>query len=178
MKIFSRSVVLILALPLLGACQTERMLAKCPSTGVLAETSSLSAFTPGQTMVPDNLAYRAEVRRSTLSCSVDKDEHVAETSLEISFRGQRKNAGGAAQYAVPFFVAINDSDGNLVLKKTYSTNLVFESGQTQVDFTQPIDDIPIRMARSKQAFDYHLIVGLVLTRQQLDYNRKNSRYAE
>lgn len=178
MKIILRSVVLILALPLLGACQTDRMLAKCPSTGVLAETSALTSFTPGQRMVPANVVYQAEVRRSTTSCSVDKDEHVAETSLEISFRGLRKNAGGAAQYTVPFFVAINDSDGNLVMKKTYSTNLVFESGQTQVDFTQPIDDIPIRMARSKQAFEYHLIVGLVLTKQQLEYNRKNSHYAQ
>jgi hypothetical protein len=178
MNIISRSVVLILALPLLGACQTERMLAKCPSTGVLAETSSVAVFTPGQKMVPANIVYQAQVRRSTISCSVDKDQHTADTSLEIAFRGLRKNGGGAAQYTVPFFVAINDSDGNLVFKKTYSTNLVFEPGQTQVDFTQPIDDIPIRMVRSKQAFDYHLIVGLSLTRQQLDYNRKNSHYAE
>jgi hypothetical protein len=178
MNIVSRSIVLILALPLLGACQTERMLAKCPSTGVLAETSAVTVFTPGQKMVPANVVYQAEVRRSTISCSIDKDEHVAEASLEISFRGLRKNGGGAAQYTVPFFVAINDSDGTLVLKKTYSTNLVFEPGQTQVDFTQPIDDIPIRMARSKQAFDYHLIVGLSLTKQQLEYNRKNSRYAQ
>jgi hypothetical protein len=178
MNIFSRSVVLILVLPLLGACQTERMLAKCPSTGVLAETSSLSAFAPGRKMVPANAAYTVEIRRSTTSCSIDKDEHVADTSLEISLRGMRNRGGGAAQYRVPFFVAINDSDGNLVLKKMYSADLAFEPGQTQVDFTQSIDSIPIRMARSKQAYEYHLIVGLQLTRQQLDYNRTYSRYAQ
>lgn len=178
MNIISRSVVLILALPLLGACQTERMLAKCPTTGVLAETSALSVFTPGQKMVPANVVYQMEVRRSTLSCSVDKDEHTSDVSLEIAFRGIRKNGGGSAEYKVPFFVAINDSDGSLVLKKTYSTNLVFQPGQTVVDFTQPMDDITVRMTHTKQAFDYHLIVGLVLTKQQLDYNRKNSYYAQ
>lgn len=178
MNIISRSVVLILALPLLGACQTEKMLAKCPTTGVLAETSAMTVFTPGQTMVPTNIVYQMEVRRSTLSCSVDKDQHTADTSLEISFRGIRKNGGAAAQYKVPFFVAINDSDGSLVMKKTYSTNLVFQPGQTVVDFKQPMEDIPLKMARSKQAFDYHMIVGLSLTKQQLEYNRKNSHYAE
>lgn len=177
-NLVTRSLVLILALPILGACQTEKMLAKCPSTGVLAEASSMSVFTPGQTMVPANLMYRIDARRSTISCTVDKDQHTADASLEVSFRGYRQRGGGPAQYRVPFFVAINDSDGSLVFKKTYSTDLVFQSGQTSVDFTQPLEDIPIRMLHSKQAFDYHLIVGLQLSKQQLEYNRTNHRYAQ
>jgi len=179
MKNFAtRSLVLILALPFLGACQTEKMLAKCPSTGVLAEASSMSVFTPGKPLAPANPTYRIDVRRSTTNCTVDKDEHVAQSDLELSFRAYRQRGGADAQYRVPFFVAINDSDGNLVFKKTYSTNLVFRSGQTQVDFTQPVEEIPIHMIRSKQAFDYHLIVGLQLTKQQVEYNRTHSTYAQ
>ncbi len=177
-NLITRSLVLVLGLPLLGACQTERMLAKCPSTGVLAEASSMSFFAPGKTMIPANLVYRIDLWRSTTSCSVDKDEHTSDSDLELSFRGYRQKGGGAAEYRVPFFVAINDSDGNLVYKKIYSTNLIFQAGQTQVDFTQPLEGIVVRMAHSKQAFDYHLIVGFQLTQQQLEYNRKNSRFAQ
>lgn len=178
MKNVTRSLILILALPVLGACQTERMLAKCPSTAILAETSSLSAFAAGGAMTPENLAYRIDTRRATTSCSIDKDSNTAESSLELSFRGFRQKGGAAASYTVPFFVAINDSDGKLVMKKTYSATLAFQPGQTQVDFTQAIDSIPIKVARSKQPFDYHLLVGFQLTKQQLDYNRTNNRYAE
>ncbi len=129
-------------------------------------------------MVPANIVYRIDARKVTTACSVDKDDHTSDSSLEISFRAYRQKGGGAAQYTVPFFVAVNDSDGNLVQKKTYSANLIFQSGQTQVDFMQPIDSIPIKLMHSKQAFDYHLLVGLQLTKQQLDYNRKTDRYAE
>jgi hypothetical protein len=177
-NLITRSLVLILGLPLLGGCQTEKMLAKCPSTGILAEASSMSLFAPGKAMVPANLVYRIDLRRSTTSCSIDKDTHTADSELELSFRGYRQRGGGAAEYRVPFFVAINDSDGNLVFKKTYSADLVFQPGQTQVDFTQPLEDIAVRMIHSRQAFDYHLIVGFQLTPQQLDYNRKNSIYAQ
>jgi hypothetical protein len=174
----TRSLVLILAAPLLGSCMTERMLAKCPTTAVLAETSSLTSFTPGKTMVPANIVYRIDARKVTTACSVDKDDHTSDSSLEISFRAYRPKGGGANQYTVPFFVVVNDSDGNLLQKKTYSANLIFESGQTQVEFKQPIDSISIKLTHSKQAFDYHLLVGLQLTKQQLDYNRKTDRYAE
>ncbi|HTO41532.1 MAG TPA: hypothetical protein VL026_11200 [Rhizomicrobium sp.] len=178
MKNVTRSLILILALPVLGACQTERMLAKCPSTAILAETSSQSVFVAGKPMAPENLAYRIDTRRATTACSIDKDTNTADSSLELAFRGFRQKDGAAASYTVPFFVAINDSDGKLVLKKTYSTTLVFQPGQTQVDFTQTIDSIPVKVARTKQPFDYHLLVGFQLTKQQLDYNRKTNRYAE
>lgn len=178
MKNVTRSLVLVLVLPLLGACQTERMLAKCPSTAILAETSSLSSFTPGKPMTPENLAYRIDTRRTTTACNIDKDTNSVESSLELSFRAFRQKGGAAAQYTVPFFVAINNSDGKLVLKKMYSTALVFQPGQTQVDFTQSVNSIPIKIAPTKQAFDYHLIVGFQLTKQQLEYNRKTNRYAE
>ncbi|HEY4124949.1 MAG TPA: hypothetical protein VGM36_10070 [Rhizomicrobium sp.] len=178
MKNVTRSLVLILAVPFLGACQTERMLAKCPTTAVLAEASSLTSFTPGQKMVPANMVYRIDARKVTTACSVDKDTHTSDSSLEISFRGYRPKGGGPAEYTVPFFVVVNDSDGSLIEKKNYSAKLIFQSGQSQVDFTQPIESFPIKATHSKQAFDYHLIVGMQLTKQQLDYNRKTDRYAE
>lgn len=178
MKNLTRSFVLILAIPLLGACQTERMLAKCPSTGILAETSSMSVFAPGKTMTPDNLMYRIDARQVTHSCSVDKDEHTADVSLEISFRAYRQRGQGPAEYTVPFYIAINDSDGNFVWKKTYSTKLAFQQNQATVDFQQPVDSVIVKVSRSKQAYDYHMIVGLQLTKQQLEYNRKTNRYAQ
>jgi len=174
----TRSLVLILAASLLGSCSTERMLAKCPSTGILAEASSMTSFVPGKPMVPANIVYRIDARKVATACSVDKDTRTSDSSLEISFRAYRQKGGGAADYTVPFFVVVNDSDGNLGQKKTYSARLVFQPGQTQVDFVQPIDSFPIKAAHSKQAFDYHLLVGLLLTKQQLEYNRKTDRYAE
>lgn len=177
-KSVTRSLVLLLVLPFLGACQTERMLAKCPSSGILAETSTMSVFARGKAMVPANFAYRVELRRATTSCSIDKDEHTTESDLELLFSGYRPHAGAAAEYNVPFFVAINDSDGNLILKKTYSARLAFGEGQTRVNVVQPVESLKIRMPRSKQAFDYHLIVGLQLTKEQLEYNRKYSQYAQ
>jgi hypothetical protein len=178
MKNLTRSLVLILAVPLLGSCMTERMLAKCPTTGILAETSSMTMFAPGKAMVPANVVYRIDARGITHSCSIDKDDHTADSSLEISFRAYRQRGGGAAEYTVPFFVAINNSDGKLIAKKTYSTRLVFQPGQTRVDFTQPIDSLVLDVARNKQAFDYHLLVGLQLSKQQLEYNRKTHTYAQ
>jgi hypothetical protein len=178
MKNVTRSLVLVLAATLVGSCQTDRMLAKCPSTGILAETSSMTVFAPGEPMIPANVVYRIDARQAKTDCDIDKDTRTANASLQISFRGYRAKGGGAAEYTVPFFVAVNDTDNKMVMKKTYSTRLAFQPGQTVVDFTQPIDVIPVRIARNKQAYDYHMIVGLLLSKQQLDYNRKTSSYAQ
>ncbi len=177
MKNVTRVLFLGLATWLLASCAAEKRLQKCPSTAVLAEASSLTAFTPGTVMAPANELYRLDARAAKTDCNIDKDNNTTDSNLEISFRARRAAGAGAAQYTVPFFVAINNSDGKLVLKKLYSTNIIFRSGQTVVDFMQPVDALRVPVVRGKQAFDYQLLVGLQLGQQQLDYNRKMGRYA-
>ena len=52
----------------------------------------------------------------------------------------------------------------------------FEPGQASTNFEEPVASTVIKIAKGKQAYDYQILVGLQLTKAQLDYNRKMGHY--
>jgi len=174
-KLF-RAAVLAAMLPALAACSSSKHLAKCPSAGILADASTLTAFRANAPQDPSGELYKVSVDSVQTDCSLDEDAQTATSSLDIQFHANRTPNGVAAQYSAPYFVAVTGPDGRILSHKTYMVAFSFEPNQATANFSDHINEAVIKPDRGKRPPDYQLLAGLQLTREQLDYNRKIGRY--
>jgi hypothetical protein len=65
-----------------------------------------------------------------------------------------------------------------VTKQVRSLIVSFPAGQTSVSIEESVDDIDLKTDRDKKPYDYQILVGLQLTKEQLDYNRKIGIYGQ
>lgn len=159
---------------LLAGCSTKED-TLCPGAAALVEASTLTGFAPGTTPDPARSLYRVFVSNVTTDCSIDRHERTADSSVDISFVATRAPTGDAAQYRVPYFVAVRQG-ADIIAKKMFWATFAFAPGEASTNFDQSIDSTVVKIANDKQPYDYQILVGIQLTREQLEYNRKIGHY--
>jgi hypothetical protein len=176
-----RSSLVPLALTLAAAfgvssCSGDRP-ENCPDTSILASTSIASIMRAGTAADPASELYTVQLDKASADCRLSEEDRTSEEDVSVDFRATRSDAGEAATYTVPFFVAVAQA-GNVVMKKAYTVQFSFEAGATTANFSQSIDSVVINVDRDKHAIDYQVLVGLQLTKEQLQYNQAHGRFAQ
>lgn len=178
MNPFLRSALIAaLATVLLCACGTDRRRGLCPNASILANTAQLTAFRDKMEGDPSGVAFEVTMNGVKADCSFDPDEGTADTSLSLTFRATRTPTGTAAEYSVPYYVAVTRDSTTIVSKKVYSASFAFRPGESSTTFSADVSTVPIRLDNGKKPYDYGVLAGLQLTQVQLDYNKKMGRFA-
>jgi len=159
----------------LAGCSTDKKHGLCPAVSGLADASSLTAFKPGTVTDPTYALFTAELVGVESNCDWDKRERSADTSITVHFRATRPPNGTAATYTVPYFVSVIKGD-TILAKHAYSVQFSFDPGQATVDFSDEVDSTAINVGHGEQPYDYAILVGLQLSKAQLDYNHAMGRY--
>lgn len=160
-------------LPILAGCASDKA-NNCPGVSSIVETSIGTVFLPGKPVDPSNILYTIEITDVHGTCDVDKPALNSSTDVDITFRATRGPNGGGANYKVPYFVAISQFD-RILAKKVYSIDFAFAPGETTTTFTDTVKSADVAAAKDKKTFDYIVLVGLQLTKEQLDFNRASGR---
>lgn len=161
----------------LSACSTDRKLGLCPSANLLANTANFTVFRDKMDGDPSGILYEVEMTGVKTDCSFDKDEGTADLSVTLTFRATRTPTGTAAEYAVPYYVAITRDSTTIISKQTLSAPFAFQPGEATTTFTADVPSVLVRLDNGKKPYDYGLLTGLQLTQAQLDYNKKMGRFA-
>ncbi len=168
---------LVAVLGLLAGCHTAKQLANCPSASILANTSRLTSFKKGLENDPSGEVYSVEITGVTAVCDFDKYEGTTDNNIEISFRATRPPNGAQADFTVPYYLATM-LDGNKILsKQILATTFSFGPGESTTTFSAQVPSTLIHLENGKKPYEYGLLVGLQLTREQLDYAGTHGRYA-
>jgi hypothetical protein len=136
----------------------------------LVAASEASFFVPKATPDPSNLLYRVEITSVKGDCDVDKKALNADVSLEVHFRATRSPSDTPASYSVPYFVAVTEGTDRVLAKKNFNVEFSFVPGQATADFTDTIASTEVQSKGEKRTYDYQVLVGLQLTKEQLQYN--------
>ena len=80
--------------------------------------------------------------------------------------------GSSAQ--VPFFVAIIDSEENIIAKRTFASEAAFVDGRRRAGVREEIEQV-LYLKKDEFGTDYIVVVGLQLTKNQLEQNRGRRR---
>lgn len=165
----------IAAAALLAGCGTDRT-GDCPTITGVTDASVATVFRPGTTSDPSNVLYTVELTNVQGQCDIDKKERYADASLEISFRATRAPSGNEAHYTIPYFVAITEGSERILVKRSYSVAVEFEPGQTTATVSDTVGSTHLEPAKDKHPYDYQILVGLQLSKAQLDYNRQGGHF--
>lgn len=160
-----------------GCSSSNKEVPVCPSVLVLSEASSMTRFVPGRGTDLLDVDFDAEVTDLLSGCKIEKAGKpgakmtVAVAPILVVSRGAA-NTDGRADFS--YFVSVIDADDRIVNKQEFPVGVTFEGNRNTVlvrEDEEPISvDIPLPPGRNP--LDYEIIVGMQLTQEQLDYNRK------
>ncbi len=155
---------------LLSGCQTARQRSACPVANILASASQMTAFKPGMEGDPAGELYAVQIAGVEYNCDFDKDEGTEDMSLVITLRATRAPTGEESTRTVPYFVAVMRDGTTIINKQILATKFTFAPGEASLTFTETVPSTVIKLDNGKKPYDYSLLTGLQLTREQLDYN--------
>ncbi len=174
----ARSVMaVVLGFSLLGGCiksDTEKGL--CPSAAGLAPTASETVFRTAAPVDPSGELYTIWMTNVEPACDFEKEYKTTNSHLDIAFHATRAPSTEAANYRVPYYVAVTQGGSRILTKKFFLAQVSFQPGETVTDFHQNVDDIAIKTGKGLKVGSYLILTGLQLTQEQFDYNKKTGRY--
>lgn len=174
-KSIVRSASITAALALLAGCASPKT-DNCPTLAALLDASSLTIFREGTTPDPANVLYTVRIVEVSGDCEFNKKSRTADSNVTITFRATRAPSGDAVQYTAPYFVGITEGSDRVLARKAYSVPFEFAPGQASVTFTDNIKDADVRAKYGSLPYDYQVLVGLQVTKEQLEYNRNKGNY--
>ncbi len=174
--------LLLVVLPL-AACETLGLSSApqitlnpgpaCPATAVLSDATTVTKLKPdASAAMPKtaDVAFQAEMSQAKLDCNYNRNDNKLAVSLSFAIRAARGPAAAMADPQLPFFVAIIDSDNNIVAKSVYTSQPQM-SGRASNTYTEAVSSFPVPLAMDRQPSDYEILTGFQLTPDELAYNR-------
>lgn len=149
----------------------------CPRLSVLSDAAALTRFADGAGQDLVDVDYQVEITDVLSRCQYEENESegqvvvVAMAPVMIANRGPA-NRDRVARF--DYFVSVVNSERVVLNKQAFSMLVEFPGNRTRValrDDDPPVTvDIPLATDRS--ATDYEILVGLQLTPDELEYNRR------
>ena len=172
-----RPFAMALLAALLASCSSTKKIDYCPGTASILDTAIMTQFRPGTAPDAANALYSVQIVNVKGDCTFDKQGKTSDSSVHVSFKATRPSPGDAAQYTVPYFVAVTQAN-RIVTKQLRSVTFAFQPGATTADFAEDIGSVALVTDGDKKPFDYQVLVGLELTKAQLEYNRSIGIFAQ
>lgn len=163
----------------LGACASgdEIPPGPCPEILVVADAAKLTRFKPGPGRDIIDVLHEEKITGFAQACEYDVDDsgagdlivYVAPTI--VSTRGPANQTDNAN---FEYFVAITDADKKILDKTRYPKVLPYVNGVPRVMWQKPEPHTYVLPLKAGQTGASYLVyLGLQLSREELDYQRKN-----
>lgn len=155
---------------LVSSCQSQNKLKYCPAWSSVLDAVVVTQFKAGAAPDPANALYTAKIDNVDGSCTFDKQGKTANSSIDVKFTATRPVAGEATTYTVPYFVAVTQAT-RIITRSARSVTFTFEAGATTATAEESISDIDLVTDGNNKPYDYQILVGFQLTKEQYDYNK-------
>ena len=153
--------------------QDRRTPIRCARVNILGEANKITVFAPGGGRDLTDVEYTAEFREIESDCDLDKSDRIVEASTEFQVVATRGPAARNRQIELPIFVALARADG-VIDKRQYPLKVIFPAGEDRIAVFDAIEGTRIYLEQGETGSEYEILVGFQLTRNQLEYNRRQS----
>ncbi len=160
--------------PFGDALDTRQNAGPCPPTGSLYDAARIVEF-EGDTKTYNNITYTGEIVDVRLFCRYADDDDM-DVELEVDFAFGRGELGAAERHDYDYFVAVTRRSGKVLAKETFTVQADFSDGPVTGESTliRPIT-VP-RVDESISGANFEVLVGFMLTEEQVDFNRGGNRF--
>jgi hypothetical protein len=166
---FRFAAIALMAL-LVSSCQSSKKLQFCPGWSSVLDAVVVTQFKPGAAPDPANALYSAKITDVDGTCSYDKAGKKADSSIDVTFVATRPTAGDAITYTAPYFVAVTQAT-RILTRSTRSVTFSFAAGEKTATAEEHVSSIDLVTDGDNKPYDYQILVGFQLTKEQYDYNK-------
>lgn len=148
----------------------------CPAVIVQRDLAYLTQFgDKGQDL--SDIAYEAHIDNFSSFCVYSEDENpnYIRTAVKLQLAATRgpKFTGDKASFK--YFVAVTGPGGERLKKDVFDVDVDFSKGQVSNISVDEIDPIKVFPKANENGDFYRIYIGLDLTKEQLEYNKRNPR---
>lgn len=152
-----------------GGGETRNKLA-CPATTIVPDLDALTVLRPGGGNTPDDIRFGVKLVAVNSNCEGEKVG--IRTDTRMTFMVAR-NDPDLKQGQFTYFIAVTDGQHNILAKQDFTLRVEFAERQNQMRVFDDISEhLPVRDLSTGNS--YVIIVGLQLTPEQLELNRKRN----
>lgn len=163
-----RALALALALGAAGCGGDKRGKLACPTPVIAPNLDMAQEFRPGGGTEPQDIRFGVKLLSVTSNC--DSDKAGLRTDMHLTFVAARADPA-LKQDDFTYFVALADAQQAILRKQEFTIHVEFAPRQNQLRVTDEIAvGLPVRdLGAGSQ---YAIVVGLQLTPEQVELNRK------
>lgn len=172
-----RQEIAVLGLLMLGlaGCGGTKSIGKlsCPTPLIAPDLDAAAVLRPGGSG-PEDLRFGVKLASVNSKCSTEKIGLSADIRIAfvVARADQQVKRGDFA-----YFVAIADAQRNILTKKEYKVGVEFSPRLKQLNVTDQVA-VGLPLHDLSNGGKYLIIVGLQLTPEQLEFNRKQGQEQE
>lgn len=168
---------------ILGGCSTAESVFRdlpdnpgpCPSALTLYDAHRVVELTE-QPATIQNIGFTGEINGVRSLCRYYDDQPII-ANLEIDFGFGRGPAAQGSEHYYTYFVAVTRTDRVVLHREEFPLRVRFDQGEDRIYMTEEIDSISIpRASETTSGSNFEIIVGFVLTDEQLQWNREGQRF--
>ena len=171
----------LLAAPLLlGACETLKSInfnpkpelpPPCPRAVVGENAGRLTRFS-GASKDPANIVFEAEIADLTGGCVYNDDS--IDVDLQIQLVAGRGPAATEDSAKFNYFVAVARTDKTILSRDGFDTVIELPGNQTRNQTVEELEQT-IPLAKGESGANFVIVVGIEMTPEELEFNRKQRR---
>lgn len=157
------------ALLALAACQslTAGTYLNCPAVAFLGGAEHITQFNEGPGRGVVDIAVEADLDNLGAECRFSAERVELDLSFDIvAVRGVDLQA---AAVDVPFFVAVTDASGQVLVKTPFVASIPLAAGAAAATWTEELTQ-EILLTEGQRSRSFEVLIGFQLTAEQLEYN--------
>jgi len=171
----STAVLALAACTALAGCSSsaeKRELAQqCPNAYRVQEATSLVRFKPGPGRDPIDVVFRAELGTLDVTCTFNARRQYVDVDLKVQLLVAQGPVSGIDRANFEYAVGVIGPTGTPLQRQRFGTDVAFSANRGRGTVT---DEVTIRLPFTSQIDPaaYRIAIGIVLTAEELDYNRR------
>jgi hypothetical protein len=170
--------IALVGLLVLAACSSSAEKARqqgfCPKGFTVGDAAGMTRFKPGPGRDPTDIQFRAEVVKVETLCEFDKNGMDLDLETRVTIGVAEGPSIQNRQASVGYFVALLDGNRKVVARQEFAADFKFEGNRNRLASLEELSE-RVPGVTSRDAAQYQVVVGLLVTPDELNYNRQRQR---
>ncbi|MEQ8227477.1 MAG: hypothetical protein RIA64_05290 [Rhodospirillales bacterium] len=158
---------------------TGKIQLPCPPQNIVADASRRLTYQPGQGRDLIDIDNEVTVSQVAVTCDSDVDRDTRAGSMSVTVTTFMEAVRGPAnrdrKTAIEYFVSVTDRANKILYREAFTINLTFAENESRREFTTPPVHLNLPIQSGQTGKNFRVLVGLVITRDQLEMNRRDRR---
>ncbi len=141
----------------------------CPQAGILKDAQRLTKFLPGPGRDLTDVVFQVQLANVRTQCIYGKSGVKIDMLVDIAAERGPADKSRKAEFA--YFVAIANPAGTIPARERFTALLPVIPNVSRALAVEELEQM-IPLPRGRSAENYRIIVGLQVTREELEFNRR------